>query len=116
MLFNEFTAGMLAQGIPDMLGQVPIIRTDFIINGVPLKNQLNAEIIGRGGTWLDTGSIKNFINTSNFISAIEDRQGLKIGCIEEIALNNNWITKNHIKKSIKFYGNCEYSNYLKKLI
>ena len=87
-----------------------------LLNIYRKKNQLNAEIIGRGGTWLDTGSIKNFINTSNFISAIEDRQGLKIGCIEEIALNNNWITKNHIKKSIKFYGNCEYSNYLKKLI
>ena len=87
-----------------------------LLNKYRKKNQLNAEIIGRGVTWLDTGSIKNFINTSNFISAIEDRQGLKIGCIEEIALNNNWITKNHIKKSIKFYGNCEYSNYLKKLI
>ena len=87
-----------------------------LLNKYRKKNQLSAEIIGRGGTWLDTGSIKNFINTTNFISAIEDRQGLKIGCIEEIALNNNWITKNHIKKSIKFYGNCEYSNYLKKLI
>ena len=87
-----------------------------LLNKYRKKNQLCAEIIGRGGTWLDTGSIKNFINTSNFISTIEDRQGLKIGCIEEIALNNNWITKNHIKKSIKFYGNCEYSHYLKKLI
>ena len=87
-----------------------------LLNKYRKKNQLSAEIIGRGGTWLDTGSIKNFINTTNFISAIEDRQGLKIGCIEEIALNNNWITKNHIKKSIKFYGNCEYSHYLKKLI
>ena len=87
-----------------------------LLNKYRKKNQLSAEIIGRGGTWLDTGSIKNFINTTNFISAIEDRQGLKIGCIEEIALNNNWITKDHIKKSIKFYGNCEYSHYLKKLI
>ena len=87
-----------------------------LLNKFRKKNQLTAEIIGRGGTWLDTGSIKNFINTTNFISAIEDRQGLKIGCIEEIALNNNWITKDHIKKSIKFYGNCEYSHYLKKLI
>ena len=71
-------------------------------------NQLDAEIIGRGGTWLDTGT--------NFISTIEDRQGYKIGCIEEIALGNNWITKNEIKKSIKFYGNCEYSKYLLGLI
>ena len=80
------------------------------------NGQLEAEIIGRGGAWLDTGSIKNFINTTNFISTIEDRQGLKVGCIEEIALTNNWIKKSQINESIKFYGNCEYSNYLKNLI
>ena len=80
------------------------------------KNLLSYELIGRGGAWLDTGSIKNFINASNFISTIEERQGYKIGCIEEISLNNKWINKSHIKKSIEFYGKCEYSNYLKKLI
>jgi glucose-1-phosphate thymidylyltransferase len=80
------------------------------------KNKLSSEIIGRGGSWLDTGSIKNFHNTSNFISMIEERQGFKIGCVEEIALNNKWITKKEINKSIKFYGNCDYSNYLKNLI
>ena len=79
-------------------------------------NQLNAEIIGRGGAWLDTGSIKNFNNTSNFVSTIENRQGFKIGCIEEISLMNNWITKYEIKKAIKFYGLCDYSKYLSKLI
>ena len=50
------------------------------------------------------------------MSAIENQQGFKIACLEEIALNNKWIDKNHIKKSIKFYGKCEYSNYLLKLI
>ena len=79
-------------------------------------NQLNAEIIGRGGAWLDTGSIKNFNNTSNFVSTIENRQGFKIGCIEEISLMNKWITKYEIKKAIKFYGLCDYSKYLSKLI
>ena len=81
-----------------------------------LKNNLNYELIGRGGAWLDTGSISNFFNTSNFINTIETRQGFKIGCIEEIALNNNWINKKNVKNSIKFYGNCEYSKYLEKLI
>ena len=81
-----------------------------------LKNNLNYELIGRGGAWLDTGSISNFFNTSNFVSTIETRQGFKIGCIEEIALNNNWINKKNVKNSIKFYGNCEYSKYLEKLI
>ena len=87
-----------------------------LLNKYKKKNQLSAEIIGRGGTWLDTGTIKNFYNTTNFISAIEERQGFKIGCIEEIALTNKWIKKKEILKSIKFYGKCDYSNYLSKLI
>ena len=80
------------------------------------KNNLKAEYIGRGGAWLDTGTIEDFYQTSLFVSTIENRQGFKIACIEEIAYTNKWINKNNIKKSIKFYGNCEYSNYLKKII
>ena len=80
------------------------------------KNKLKAELIGRGGSWLDTGNIKDFYNASSFISAIENRQGFKIACLEEIALNNKWIKRQDIKKSIEFYGNCDYSKYLKSLI
>ncbi len=65
---------------------------------------------------LDTGNINDFYNASNFISAIESRQGLKIACLEEIALKNKWIEKKEIKNSISFYGNCEYSKYLRTLI
>ena len=82
-----------------------------------LKNKtLKAEFLGRGGAWLDTGSINDFYNTTSFVSALENRQGLKIACLEEISLNNKWITKKQILDSIKFYGNCPYSNYLRKLI
>ena len=77
---------------------------------------LSAEIIGRGGAWLDTGSIEDFYKTSSFVSAIENRQGFKIACLEEIALGNGWIDKKNVKDAIKFYGNCEYSKYLNKLI
>jgi len=80
------------------------------------KNRLKAEFLGRGGAWLDTGSIEDFYKTSSFVSAIENRQGFKIACLEEIAYLNNWIGKKEIINSIKFYGNCQYSNYLKKLI
>jgi len=80
------------------------------------KKQLNAEIIGRGGAWLDTGSIVDFNNTSNFVSTIENRQGFKIGCLEEIAYQNNWIKKYQIINAINFYGNCSYSNYLRNII
>ena len=72
--------------------------------------------MGRGGAWLDTGSIDDFYNTSAFVSSLENRQGLKIACLEEIALNYNWITKKQIKEAINFYGKCIYSDYLKKLI
>ncbi len=78
--------------------------------------KLTSELIGRGGAWLDTGSIEDFYKTSNFVSAIENQQGFKIACIEEIALNYNWINKKKILNAINFYGNCEYSKYLKKII
>ena len=87
-----------------------------LLNKYKNKSQLSAEVIGRGGAWLDTGSIKDFNNTSNFVATIENRQGFKIGCIEEIALNNKWINKNQIKKAINFYGNCDYSKYLNSIV
>mgnify|MGYP001309748845 CR=1 FL=1 len=80
------------------------------------KNKLSAEWIGRGGAWLDAGSVKDFHDASSFVSTLENRQGLKIACLEEIALSNRWINKQQIKSSIRFYGKCDYSNYLKKLI
>ena len=86
-----------------------------LLNIYRKKNKLKADFIGRGGSWLDTGSIDDFYDASNFISTIEKRQGLKIACLEEIAINNNWITRKDLAKSIHFYGNCEYSKYLKKL-
>ena len=81
-----------------------------------IKNKLSVEFIGRGGAWLDTGSVKDFYDASAFVSTLENRQGLKIACLEEIAFANGWINKKHIKSAIKFYGKCDYSNYLKKLV
>ena len=98
---------------PSRRGELEIID---LLNLYRKKNKLKAEFIGRGGSWLDTGNVDDFYDASNFISTIENRQGLKIACIEEIALNNHWIDKKSIKQSIKFYGNCEYSKYLAKLI
>jgi glucose-1-phosphate thymidylyltransferase len=87
-----------------------------LLNKYKKLGRLKAEFIGRGGAWLDTGNIEDFYNTSNFISTIENRQGLKIACIEEIAFKNSWIKKKQILEAIKFYGNCDYSNYLKQII
>ena len=80
------------------------------------KNKLSVEFIGRGGAWLDAGSIKDFHDASSFVSTLENRQGLKIACLEEIALGNGWINQKQIKSAIKFYGKCDYSNYLNQLI
>ena len=98
---------------PSKRGEVEIVD---LLNFYKNKNQLSADLIGRGGAWLDTGSIDDFYKTSAFVSAIENRQGFKIACLEEISFNKKWISKKHIIDSIKFYGNCEYSNYLKKII
>ena len=98
---------------PSKRGEVEIID---LLKFYKIRNELSADLIGRGGAWLDTGSMDDFYKTSNFVSAIENRQGLKIACLEEIAFNNKWITKKNIQKSIKFYGNCDYSKYLSKLL
>ena len=79
-------------------------------------NKLSADLIGRGGAWLDTGSIDDYYKTIAFVQAIENRQGFKIACIEEIALNNKWISKKEIVNSVKFYGDCNYAKYLKDLV
>ncbi len=87
-----------------------------LLNNYRKKNKLTAEYLGRGAAWLDTGSIDDFYNTSSFVSALENRQGFKIACLEEIALSYKWIDKKKLKEAINFYGICNYSNYLKRLV
>jgi glucose-1-phosphate thymidylyltransferase len=94
-------------------GELEIID---LIKQYKKKSTLTAEFLGRGGAWLDTGSISDYYKTSNFVQAVENRQGVKVACLEEIALLNRWIAKNEILNQIRFYGNCEYSNYLRGLI
>ena len=97
---------------PSKRGELEI--TD-LLNKYKKKNKLYADYIGRGGAWLDTGSIEDFYKTSAFVSAIENRQGFKIACLEEIAYLKKWIGKKEINNQIKFYGKCEYSKYLEKI-
>ena len=98
---------------PSNRGELEIVD---LLNKYKKKNKLSADFIGRGGAWLDTGSMEDYYKTIAFVSAIENRQGLKIACLEEIAFNKKWIKKKHINRAIKFYGNCNYSKYLRKLI
>ena len=98
---------------PSKRGELEIID---LLKQYKNKNKLFAESVGRGGAWLDTGSISDYYKTSAFVQAVENRQGMKIACLEEISLLNGWIGKKQILNQINFYGNCEYSLYLRKLL
>ena len=79
------------------------------------RKDLKVNILGRGFAWLDTGTIESINNASNYIRAIEERQGLKIACLEEIAFLNNFINKNQLEQLIQKLPD-DYANYLRRLI
>ena len=98
---------------PSARGELEI--TD--INNYFLKEKsLKVELMGKEFVWLDTGTQDSLLEASNFIKTIEKRQGLKIACIEEIALRKGYIKKSDLKKIINSIGNSNYSEYLKSLI
>ena len=80
------------------------------------KGQLRVEKIGRGVAWLDTGTPEALLKASNFFGVIEDRQGLKVACIEEIAYTRGFIGKNEFKNLIYSIPKSLYRNYLEKLL
>ena len=98
--------------VPSKRNELEIVD---LLNIYLKQKALRSEFMGRGSAWLDTGSVKTLFSASQFIASIEERQGLKIACIEEIAYQNKWISKEQILKRINFYGKCDYSDYLKKI-
>ena len=87
------------------------------INQKYLENKrLNVEIMGRGLTWFDAGTPKSLMESSQFVQSIENRQGFKIACIEEIAYRKNWISKEQLTKTISKLGDTSYSDYLNKIL
>ena len=97
---------------PSKRGELEI--TD-LLNIYRNNKELSFEYIGRGAVWSDAGKIDDMTNVSSFVQSVEKVQDIKIACLEEIALYKKWINKKKILKNINFYGNCEYSNYLKKI-
>ena len=97
---------------PSKRGEIEI--TD-ILNHYKNSKHLYHEHIGRGAIWSDAGKIEDMTNISAFVQSVEKVQSIKIACLEEIALSKKWINKKTISQNINFYGNCDYSNYLKKL-
>ena len=98
----------------------PSERGEFEItslNQLYLENgALNVEILGRGFAWLDTGTHDSLQEATSFIRAIENRQHLKVACLEEIALSKNWVTKDRLRQYSKEYFNGSYGEYLQTLL
>ena len=97
----------------------PSARGELEITSVNQKflemGKLNLDLMGRGFAWLDTGTQEAMNNASNFIKTIEDRQGLKVGCIEEVAYRKNFINQEQLEKLSLKYSN-DYGRYLKDLV
>jgi glucose-1-phosphate thymidylyltransferase len=77
---------------------------------------LNATILPRGTAWFDTGSVETLLDASNYIRVIEQRQNLKIACLEEIAWRQKWISDEKMEKAAAFFRNSSYGEYLKSLL
>ena len=98
---------------PSARGELEI--TD--VNNVYLKQEnLRVEVIGRGVAWLDTGTPQALLQASNFFGVIEERQGLKVACLEEIAFNKGFVTLDGFRKLIDSIPQSMYRNYLEKVI
>jgi glucose-1-phosphate thymidylyltransferase len=98
---------------PSLRGELEI--TD--LNRIYLeRGELQVEKLGRGFAWLDTGTHRSMQEASNFIEAVEERQGLKIACLEEISWDNNWIKRSQIEEASAAMGKSNYADYLRFLL
>jgi glucose-1-phosphate thymidylyltransferase len=99
--------------MPSPRGELEI--TD--LNRVYLEaGNLSVEVLGRGTAWLDTGSHDNLASATDFVRVIEKRQGLKIACLEEIALYKKWMSSEDVEKAAQAHGSSTYGKYLKNLL
>ena len=98
---------------PSERGELEIIS---VINEYLKLGKLNVEILGRGFTWIDTGSSESLVDATNYIKIIEERQGLKIGCIEEIAYSKGYVDKKQVEILAKEMSGSNYGNYLLNVI
>lgn len=114
LYFLDSTVAERAQAItPSARGELEIteILTSYLIDG-----SLNVSYLSRGMAWLDTGTPKSLHDASSFVRVIEERTGTKIGCPEEIAWRNGWLTEVKLQNQADNYKNNEYGKYLSELI
>ena len=103
-----------AKGLkPSARGELEI--TD--LNRIYLEQgELNVELLGQGFTWLDTGTHESLVEATNFVMTVENHQNRKIGCLEDIAYINGWITRERVEEVIKLYKNNQYGRYLQDVL
>jgi len=80
------------------------------------RGDLNVELLGRGFAWLDTGTYESLLEAAMFVETIEKRQGYKIACLEEIAWNNGWLSREQVMQTAKALSKNSYGQYLADLI
>jgi glucose-1-phosphate thymidylyltransferase len=113
LYFYDATVSSMAKELkPSPRGELEI--TD-LNNAYLKKGQLKVEFLSRGIAWLDTGTPQSLLQASNFVQVVEERQGLKIGCIEEIAFHQGFINKSQLIQLASEYGSNEYGKYLKEV-
>lgn len=110
--YDERVAEYAKQIKPSPRGELEItdLNTVYLDNG-----ELRVELLGRGTAWLDTGTHKNLMEAGQFVQVIEERQGLKMACLEGIGYENGWIDQSQLESRIEFLGKTSYADYLKKL-
>ena len=110
LYFYDNDVVSIAEGIkPSARGELEItsVNNEYLRRGT-----LHVETLGRGYAWLDTGTHKSMLDAANFIYTVETRQGLQVACLQEIAFENNWMTAEEIRESIKDLLKTEYGQYL----
>lgn len=80
------------------------------------RGDLNVELLGRGFAWLDTGTFESLLDASYFVETIEKRQGFKVACLEEIAFNNKWLTREQLSQRAKALSKNSYGQYLQTIV
>ncbi|MFA4923563.1 MAG: sugar phosphate nucleotidyltransferase, partial [Ignavibacteriaceae bacterium] len=112
-IYNNEVVNISKHLKPSQRGELEItdVNTTYLNKG-----ELRVEKIGRGVAWLDTGTPEALLQASNFFGTIEDRQGLKVACIEEIAYYMNFISKEQFEKVIHQMPKCQYRNYLENIL
>jgi glucose-1-phosphate thymidylyltransferase len=110
--FNQDVFEIASEVKPSLRGEIEITS---IISEYQRRSRLKVEVLPRGTAWLDTGTFEGLHDASSFIKTIEERQGMKVACLEEIALGNGWMNKEKIMQSALGYNRSSYRDYLEHL-